>query len=236
MHLQATLLNERRPSWAKYHRRKDGLLETTRTDKNTGKRFLFYGRTERDIDQQIMGYANKVECGPTFGAVAEEWWSEYLETVAEKTISCYKAPYLRALHHFETTYIKDITPQMVSLFMAMIACKKYSLRTVKAHLSVLNMIFNHAILRGDILYSPSITIRPPKGLKKTTRNPPEDQEIQKVIDVGVDLPFGLFAYMLLYTGCRRGEVLALKYEDIDFTAKIIHITKAISYPSNKPII
>ncbi|MET0017165.1 tyrosine-type recombinase/integrase [Oscillibacter sp.] len=34
---------------------------------------------------------------------------------------------------------------------------------------------------------------------------------------------------LMFTGCRRGEALALSYSDIDFKAGCIHITKKLSY-------
>ena len=35
--------------------------------------------------------------------------------------------------------------------------------------------------------------------------------------------------MLLYTGCRRGELLALEWKDIDRTNMVIHITKKLNY-------
>ena len=34
----------------------------------------------------------------------------------------------------------------------------------------------------------------------------------------------------LYTGMRRGEICALRWEDIDFSLKRIHVTKAVSWP------
>lgn len=40
----------------------------------------------------------------------------------------------------------------------------------------------------------------------------------------------LFAAITLYTGMRRGEICALRWEDIDFAHKRIHVTKAVSWP------
>ena len=45
--------------------------------------------------------------------------------------------------------------------------------------------------------------------------------------------FGIFAYFLLYTGCRRGEALALRYEDIDYENKTILINKSLYWQGNK---
>lgn len=50
----------------------------------------------------------------------------------------------------------------------------------------------------------------------------------------VDLQFGLFAYFVLYTGCRRGEALALKYEDIDFENNTVSINKVVVFEYGKP--
>ena len=39
----------------------------------------------------------------------------------------------------------------------------------------------------------------------------------------------LFGLMLLYTGCRRGELLALTWQDIDREAGVIHVNKKLNY-------
>ncbi|MCQ2386499.1 MAG: site-specific integrase, partial [Clostridia bacterium] len=49
---------------------------------------------------------------------------------------------------------------------------------------------------------------------------------------GLDAPFGMFAYILLFTGLRRGELLALRYEDIDRENKTITVNKSVTYLGN----
>lgn len=46
----------------------------------------------------------------------------------------------------------------------------------------------------------------------------------------------LFGYLLLYTGCRRGEALALMYRDIDRKTGVIHIDKKVNYATGKPVL
>ncbi len=41
----------------------------------------------------------------------------------------------------------------------------------------------------------------------------------------------LFAAITLYTGMRRGEICALRWEDIDFKSRKIHIEKSIAWPA-----
>ena len=97
------------------------------------------------------------------------------------------------------------------------------------------MIFNYAIYNGYIETNPAASIKPPSGLKTTKRELPEDNFI-KTVERSVSADFGLFAYLILYTGMRRGEAMALRMEDIDIDAKIIHVTKSIYYANNKPVV
>lgn len=43
----------------------------------------------------------------------------------------------------------------------------------------------------------------------------------------IDKPFGPFPVFLLFTGCRRGEALALTWEDIDLKTDTIYINLSV---------
>ena len=45
-----------------------------------------------------------------------------------------------------------------------------------------------------------------------------------------------FISLMLFTGMRRGEVLGLKWEDIDFMNRIIKVQRAVAYTTNQPIV
>lgn len=48
------------------------------------------------------------------------------------------------------------------------------------------------------------------------------------------MPFDFLAKFLLYTGCRRGEALALTPADVDFERKTININKTVEWIGNIP--
>ena len=46
----------------------------------------------------------------------------------------------------------------------------------------------------------------------------------------------MLGMMALFTGCRRGELLALRWEDIDRKTGTITINKKINYTTGKPVL
>lgn len=91
-----------------------------------------------------------------------------------------------------------------------------------------DMIFDHAIAQGYVKFNPVTSIKLPKGLKKGKRTGPTKEQINTIL-ISLDKPFGLFAYLLLCTGLRKSEALALSWDDIDFDKKTIYIVKSLDY-------
>lgn len=168
-----------------------------------------------------------------FIAVADDWAQEAFPTLAYRTLSCYTAPLKRAKQYFINKYIEDITHSDIKEYMEYLANQEYSKKTIKNYRIVLSMIFKYAVVNDIININMVSDVSIPKGLKSTRRNPPTESEIEK-IKSNVKRDFGLFYYFLLYTGIRRGEALALTYEDIDWKNELITINKSLYHKHNQP--
>ena len=216
---------------SKYHRRADGLLETTRTDKRTGKRVHFYGHTDREIDDQIMEYATRQERGRLFREVADEWSDLHFPTLAQNTLKGYKPAYKRAVDHFGDEPIRSIRPQDVKAFITDFARGGRAKKTVTNQLLILGLICSYAVESGDIEFSPCDHVAVPKNLPKGHRDaasPDDEAKVKASADIW------LFPYLLLYTGLRKGEALALTREDFDFKGKKINVSKSVYHDANQP--
>lgn len=210
----------------KYHRRADGLLEATRTDPRTGKRIHFYGHTDREIDRQIMEYSERAEHGRTFQEVAEEWETVHFPTLAANTLKSYRPAYKRAVERFRDEYIRRIRPQDVKAFINSFARNGMAKKTVTTQLLILNLICSYAVEIGDLDVSPCDHISIPKNLPQSRRDAasPEDEKRVKANPNVWLLPF-----LILYTGLRRGEALALTHDDFDFDDATIRVSKSVYY-------
>lgn len=213
-----------------YTLRSDGRYMGYWRDKD-GKRHAAY-----DKDPEVLHHKLELKEAPPrpkFSEIADAWLTDHTEQVGFKTAESYNAPLRRILDRFGDEYPEDITASQISAFLYALAGQDYSRRSVQLHRDILNMVFNHAIVAGHLRVNPCTAVSLPRGLRSGKRTLPSDPAID-AIRQNPDVPFALFALICLYAGLRRGEVLALRYDDIDRAAHVIHVTKAVEFISNQP--
>lgn len=220
------------PKRKSYYRRSDGLYETSRTI--NGKRIMFRAKTCREVDRKILEYQEKQAKGRTFKEVAYEWYEEKSKEISHTTARTYSRGLDLAVAHFGKTYIRDITPRDVKAYIHDFEMKGYAKGTVHLIKVVLSQIFSHAVVRCDIDISPATEVRLSRNLPvKKRRALTVEQE--RVVQ-GYRGDNWLLGMMLLYTGCRKGELLALQWQDIDREAGTITINKKISWQYGKAVL
>lgn len=214
-------------------RREDGRwvqsMTITRRDGTKVKKY-FYGASKAEVLRKIREYEEETANGETFETVADEWWEEHSEQIAFNTQHSYKPAMERAIDHFGKQYIKNITPVQISMFIKDFS-KGHARKTVRTQLGVINLIFKYAVENGYAPFNPSRDLSIPSNLPSTKRTSPPSEDIARVKQ-SIDLPFGLFAYMAMYTGLRRGELLALEWKDIDYEKRTITVNKSVYHQGN----
>lgn len=208
--------------------RKDGRYQGSYTDAS-GRHYVY----DRDPEKlwHKLNDPRPVEV-MLFSQAADSWEREHREGIAYKTAEAYIAPLRRIKDQFGDTPLEDITAASVQAFLYTLGKRGYARRTVQMHRDILNMIFDKAIVDGYTRYNPVAAAQLPRNLSHTTRELPPDSAVEAV--KRSTAPFSLFAQICLYAGLRRGEALALRYDDIDREHGVIHITKAVEFVGNNP--
>ena len=213
--------------------RADGRLCKAIVDPRTHKRVYFYGKTEREINKKIMLYTQKAQIGRSFSEIADEWWEEAEPKLALQSIRSYKLAMSRAVTFFGDTPSKNITAKDIQKYLTALAKQGYSQKVVSNHRMVVNRILDYAVMEGDIELNPCASVKTPTGLPKSTREAASRSD-EQIIKDNVDL--WLFPFVALMTGMRKGEILALKWKDIDFEKNYIYVTKSVAHDGDKPVI
>ena len=209
--------------------------QITITERGKKKRKYFYGATQREVKQKMVTFQESLATGRTFDLVEDEWEQSHFERIAHGTQMCYAPAIKRASSAFGALPINQLSPIDIDRSVQLMAKQGYSHQSVKIYLSVLRQICDYAVLAGDLPVNPTASVHLPRNLPKKERELPSD-DIINAITAHVDLPFGLFAYFLMLTGLRRGEALALQWQDIDFNAQLIHVSKSIYFDHSRPVV
>lgn len=204
-----------------------------------GKQKSFSSKDPRKVWEKYNAYlrANEeqreeMKRGKPFETVAGEWWKTKQTQVSYGSLRSYKPAYNRAIKAFRNTLITDITPAQCNAFISSL---KLARNTVSNQLSVLNMIFTYAILKGYLQSNPCQYITTPARLPHRTRQLLTPEQLEAV-KASADKPNSLLALLILYTGARCGEALAIQWKDVDFETNQISITKAVVHHGNSPVI
>lgn len=221
------------------------------------------GMTAKQIEKDLRRVADDFEneClhfGETNSSIRlSDFVPRYLEiakqTLSPATYEFYKLKIdsliLPALGHLK---LKDINPSHIQKFINQLAAAPKEKRnglpneqgetlspsTVRRYLTILQAIFKQAVKLGLISESPAKVER--LALPKAQAPKIEiftKQEAAQMLEAleNEDLQFQTLIQLAIFTGARRGELVALKFSDIDFEQRKITIERAAYKIKGQPL-
>jgi len=165
----------------------------------------------------------------------ERWMRDYVCTnTAPSTadgygfiVRCHLIPQLGGVHlkklqpaHLQEYYAKALTQGRRD------GKGGLSARTVQHHHRVLSEALSHAVKWGLIARNVADAVDPPKPSRpEMAILSPAD--VDRLLDVAEETPYDALIFAALYSGLRRGELLGLKWQDIDLLMATISVTKSL---------
>ena len=194
----------------------------------------FYGATEREVYKKILEFTQKKATGYTFKEVTEQWWELEVEQISPSTVRGYKNATKRAIEFFGDMFISDVTAADITKYLHKLGREGLGKKTVKNHKIVVSRILHFATVECYIRHNPARDAELPRNLteKKRKAAPPNEEEaIRRAKDDEWALP-----YFALMTGMRRGELLGLKWSDIDLERDLITVQRSVWYDGSQPYV
>ena len=218
-----------------------------------GKRHQIKRKTREEIEDYLVEFykneANKtniINTIPSFKEYYNVWLNFKEKVVSDNTVYKYLYDYKRFFENteFEDMKIKDIDDQIIIVFLAeSVKSHKLTQKALKALCSYINEIFELAMCDKIIQDNPYKYVKPKLKLitKQCTKNKSttvEDrtissEDIHKLLERFkkdyITKPEIITPYAVefaIYTGCRVGEIAALRWNDIDNNSGVITIRRS----------
>lgn len=99
-------------------------------------------------------------------------------------------------------------------------------RTAELAFDVLRACFRRAVRARHLLYSPVDAVEPPKFDRRAVSAIPCDI-LPVFTREAVKQPLWPAFALMLYAGLRRGEVIGLRWRDIDMAKRVIHVRQSV---------
>lgn len=173
----------------------------------------------------------------TFSAYVEEWLTVYkAQSLKPTTMRGYRSMLSAHLTKaFGRKQLADITTADVQRFLN--DRSHLSRKTLKLMLDFIGQVFKDAIEDGFMQTDPTasrkLVIPSTKKTERDAISMADFQDILGNLDKLQPQDRRLMALMML-TGMRRGEVLGLQCDDIDWETGLIHVQRNVTFAGNQP--
>ena len=204
-------------------------------ERKTKSGFLTKREAERFLRQKLdevesTMYTDSEHC--TLGAYLLKWLDEHSRNIEYNTIRGYRINIEKHINPvIGSVPLHKLSPSDVDKLLDDMDEKGLSKTTQKYAYLVLNNALNHAVKRRIIPYNVVTCVDKPK--KETYVPTILDQEQMQTLKnhlYNTDIFIPIFLCMSL--GLRRGEMLGVKWSDINFNSKVIHIQRSLT-PNKK---
>ena len=214
--------------------RPDGIYMARDVDRYK-KRQTIYDRNLKELRRKLEKEKYESEHGFTGENISlEEWFEEYMKLYKENKVKD------TTLHRMRQTFapcakrtirmmkLRDIRAIHLQILINELDELGYTYGTIRLLKSLLNDMFKKAMGNGYMIINPCDAIVMPKKVTYKARYL-TDQEQGMFLEVAKEYAHYDIFCMSLSCGARIGEVLGLKWNDIDFDKKEIHIQRTLHY-------
>jgi integrase len=179
----------------------------------------------------------------TFREFAKSWLDMYSHQVKKSSVRVRQHEVNNLQFYFNNIKIKDVTKKQYQDSLLDLQKRGFAENTIAGIHGTARMLFRKAIELDLTKNDPTQYARPPRTQEtleeiENSNDVPiylEKNDLATFLrfshDAGLNDDYTIFL-LLAYTGIRAGELCALKWQDIDFDAHTIKITRTYYNPKN----
>ena len=159
----------------------------------------------------------------------EQWFSTKRNSIGIQTAKVYK-DFLhgKIIPELGNYTISKLSIIQLQSFIDKLSEKGLSSATVKKTYEIIRNSLEHAVDFELISKNPAIKVKLPKANKKemTVWN---EEEVNRFLKVAKEDPLYIVFHLALMTGMRQGEILGLRWKDVDLEKSLLSIKQTLSH-------
>lgn len=220
-------------------KKENGLFEKRFTV--DGKRYSAYGHNVKECAENEARIREEIKAGLynsnkniTLDAYFEEWEKSRIGVIKDSSLKINRSKYNNHIKPvLGKTKIQKIEKREVVKLQQDLS-KKLSVSMTNGVIVVLKTVLNAAIDDEIIVKNPAASVKPlrmddrPKASETIHRALTREEQQAFIQEAKQEWLYEFFCFSLC-TGMRLNEIVALKWQDIDYINNVIHVTKTVSW-------
>ena len=216
-------------------------------DSKTGKykyQWISVKGTKKDAEKRLAELLHQLDTGTfmkpgktTLTEFLERWlrdyaWPNLAPRTAEGYESIIRQHVIPAMGNIPLTQLKpEHLQRYYSEKLASGRCDcggALSATTVSHHHTCLHRALKMALKWGLISHNPADAVTPPRPQRSEMKTMNED-EVQTFLEAAKATPYYVSFYLLLFTGLRRSELLAMRWSDADLIMGTVSVSRSLHH-------
>jgi integrase len=231
-------MNQRANGEGSIYRRADGRWTAAcyvlRPD-GTRVRRSVYGKTRKDVADQLAVLIAKTKAGLplaveswTLERFAENWLKHVVgPRLRPSTLSSYRETLrLHVLPTLGRINLRALTPTHVRTLLANKAADGLGARSVQIIHSTLRTMLSEAMREELIERNVATVVRPP-SVQRVEVQPWSTEEASRFLAASADHRLHALFAVGVALGLRKGELLALRWDDVDLEGGVVHVRQNV---------
>lgn len=214
------------------YKRKDGRWCAAYYDEKYNRHYV-YGKTQAEVKQKLKKKRDEKPDEVQQSITFQEWIEEFLVSYKrnEIKITTYEG-YMRIYRkHIEDsqlgkTVLNQVTTEILQRYYNDKLNDGYNSKTVHSIGIVVGAALNHAVKLKMLSENPNRYTSIPKK-KKYEASVLSTEEVRRIVNEAKDEEIYPIIVTTVYTGMRKGEAMALKWENVDFQKRRIYIKNSL---------
>lgn len=190
----------------------------------------------REIHRQLIAESHsgdiRTKSSETLSQYAS-WWLKAVKgpRVRQSTQADYEDRLRRSVYpYFGERRLHDITARNIENWLFELRQSGCAATTINGARQVIGAVMRHAVLAGVIAKNPvdqTERVKRQRHEATSVQTPWSLQEAQQVLRETIGTRFDLFVRLALLLGMRRGEILALTWNDVNFQDGLLDIQSSL---------